>query len=212
MITRIALIPCSSEASLRSFHQAYKRGVDWLISGKWLEDFLHFVMENKASAAIDFGGGDTSLGQLVATVPDLVAIMEAAEVSPVLMVVLSPRVDDLAVLAALEGAGFSPKATAIVLNEGMADPTLPPSVAFAPILRHSVYKAALARGAVPLWMPRLFCAAEVELRRIQFGQARDGIIPDGRTMLPLNAFDRSKVGHWLRAMESRFEPIKSWLP
>src|SRR5271166_5491710 len=33
MITRIALIPCSSEASLRSFHQAYKRGVDWLISG-----------------------------------------------------------------------------------------------------------------------------------------------------------------------------------
>jgi len=55
---------------------------------KWLEDFLHFVMENKASAAIDFGGGDTSLGQLVATVPDLVAIMEAAEVSPVLMVVL----------------------------------------------------------------------------------------------------------------------------
>jgi hypothetical protein len=31
-------------------------------------------------------------------------------------------------------------------------------------------------------------------------------------MLPLGAFDRSKVGHWLRAMESRFEPIKSWLP
>src|SRR5271166_1093690 len=39
MITRIALIPCSSEASLRSFHQAYKRGVDWLISGKQLTPY-----------------------------------------------------------------------------------------------------------------------------------------------------------------------------
>ena len=34
---------------------------------KWLEDLLRFVMSNKASAAIDFGGGDSSLGQLNAT-------------------------------------------------------------------------------------------------------------------------------------------------
>src|SRR5271166_6294423 len=42
MITRIALIPCSSEASLRSFHQAYKRGVDWLISGILLSHHQYF--------------------------------------------------------------------------------------------------------------------------------------------------------------------------
>ncbi len=33
---------------------------------RWLENFLAFAMENRASAAIDFGGGDTSLGRLVA--------------------------------------------------------------------------------------------------------------------------------------------------
>ena len=179
---------------------------------KWLEGFLGFAMERQASAAIDFGGGDTSLGQLVATTPNLVETMEAAGVSPVAIYVVSPRLDDLSPLATFEKGGFRPRATAIVLNEGLADPTKPREQSFGPILRHSVYRDAVARGAVTVWMPRLIPAAEVELRRIQFAQAADGIIPEGRKLTPLGPFDRARVRQWLGAMATEFQPIASWIP
>jgi hypothetical protein len=179
----------------------------------WLEKkLLQHIMTAGASAAIDFGGGDTSLLQLIASGADIAATLEQAGVSPVAMYVMSPRVDDLSVLATLEQAGFQPRATAIVLNEGRADPTRTREEAFAAIMRHSVYKTAIDRGAVPIWMPRLIPAAEIELRRIQFSVARDGLVPEGKKFTPLGPFDRSRVRHWLEAMEKNFAPVKSWLP
>jgi hypothetical protein len=179
----------------------------------WLEKKLfQHIMAIGASAAIDFGGGDTSLLQLIAGGVDIVSTLEEAGISPVAMYVMSPRVDDLAVLATLEQSGFRPRATAIVLNEGRSDPTRTREESFAAVMRHSVYKAAIERGAVPLWMPRLIPAAEIELRRIQFATARDGVVPEGKRFTPLGPFDRSRVRHWLDAMAKNFEPVKSWLP
>jgi hypothetical protein len=179
----------------------------------WLEKKLfQHIMTTGASAAIDFGGGDTSLLQLISGGVDIVATLEDAGVSPVAMYVMSPRVDDLSMLATLERGGFQPRATAIVLNEGRADPTKSGQESFAAIMRHSVYKAAIDRGAVSIWMPRLIPAAEIELRRIQFSAARDGIVPEGKKFTPLGPFDRSRVRHWLDAMAKNFDPVKSWLP
>jgi hypothetical protein len=180
----------------------------------WLERrLLRPVMaaSNDTSVMIDFGGGDTTLAQLIAST-DLVTVLEEAGVAPVLLYVLGPRIDDLSVIAAFEEAGFRPAATALVLNEGVADPTKPREETFAAVMRHSVYRAAIARGAVPIWMPRLIPAAEIELRRIAYWQARDGVSPDGRTVAPLSPFDRSRLHHWLAAMGTAFEPIKTWLP
>jgi hypothetical protein len=42
---------------------------------KWLENLFAHAMETKASACIDFGGGDTTLGRLVADSPDLVSVL-----------------------------------------------------------------------------------------------------------------------------------------
>lgn len=181
---------------------------------KWLERLLRHLMATQQSALLDLGGGDTSLGRLLADVPDLADAMEEAGVSPVAIYTLGPRVDDLASLASFEARGFQPRATALVLNQGLADPTVAREDAFARVLRHSAFKAAVARGAVPLWMPRLepSVAAEIEAKRLHFTDARDGVAPEGREVAPLGPFDRSRVRKWLDAMEAELAPIRTWLP
>jgi len=178
----------------------------------WLERFLEFVMEHQASAALDFGGGDTSLARLAAETPNTASTMDEAGVSAVAIYLLSPRLTDLSAVASMENLGFQPSATAIVLNEGRADPTMPREEVFDRTMRHSVYRAAIDRGAVQLWMPRLLPAKEVEDRRLTFVQARDAILPEGRKVTPLGPFDRARVRLWLERMEAEFAPIASWLP
>ena len=80
-------------------------------------------------------------------------------------------------------------------------------------MRHSAFKAAVVRGAVPLWMPRLLPAAEIEARRIHFATARDAIVPEGKRQTPLGGFDRARAASaWLSAMDAEFGVIRSWLP
>jgi hypothetical protein len=177
----------------------------------WLERLLTRLMETKASAAIDFGGGDVTLSRLVGQIPDLAAMMEDATVHPVALYPLSPRTTDLTPLVAMEKAGFQPQATALILNEGRADPTGDPEQDFAQVRRHSAYRTAIARGAVEIWMPRLHAAKAIEDRRIGFNQAVGGTMPQGRTDPGLGLFDRSRTRHWLTAMEQAFAPIASWL-
>jgi len=176
----------------------------------WLEQLLAMIMETGKSVALDFGGGDTTLARLLAEVPDLQQMMEGAGVEPVAFYPLSPRSSDLTPLAAMARAGFLPKATALVLNEGRADSTRAPLQEFGQIRRHSVYKSALAQGAVEIWMPRLYAAKAIEDRRLGFHQAVNGETPEGG--LGLGPFDRSRTRHWLAAMEEAFAPIASWLP
>jgi hypothetical protein len=176
----------------------------------WLEQLLAMIMEGRRSVALDFGGGDTTLARILTEVPDLQQMMESAGVEPVALYPLTPRSSDLTPLAAMTQAGFTPKATALILNEGRADSTRPPLQEFGHIRRHSVYKLAIARGAVEIWMPRLYAAKAIEDRRIGFRQAVNGEMLEGG--LGLGPFDRSRTRHWLTAMEDAFAPIASWLP
>lgn len=179
---------------------------------QWLKSLLDVSMREKASALIDTGGGDAALGTLVARTENMAQMMEEAGVSPVAIYPLSSRISDLTPLATLEAAGFKPAATLLILNEGRADPTLPREQSFRQIMRHSAYRAAIDRGAVQVWMPRLYVAKDIEDRRITFKEARDGIVPEGRKVLPLGVFDRSSVHKWLIQMSTEFVPVSSWLP
>jgi len=183
-------------------------------TARWLYDYLDYVMGQKLSAILDFGGGDTALAKTVHEVPDLCAVMTAAGVVPVACYMVGPRVEDLASMDALEQAGFQPAATVIVLNEGRVDSTLSRDEAFARVLRHSAFTRAVERGAVVLWMPRLEpeVAAEIEGKRLTFGQARDGLVPTGATFGPIGGFKRSMVRRWLEAMVHEFGPVASWMP
>ena len=179
---------------------------------QWLMELLQFVGEEKTSALIDLGGGDTSLGRLLDQTPDLGSVMEESGVAPVAVYLLGPRVDDLASLASFEAAGFQPPATALVLNEGLThagsvDP-------FGSIVTHSVYRAAVERGAVELRMPKLApdLAQEIDVKRLSFSQAAAGKAPEGRRVEPVGPFKRSTVRKWLIAMNEELVPIRSWLP
>ncbi len=181
---------------------------------RWAEELLGFVMAEKQSALLDMGGGDLSMGRLLEDVPDLTASLEESRVHPVALYTLSPRVDDLGVLAGYEAQGFQPKATALILNAGLADPTVPREEAFGRLLRHSAFRAAVGRGAVPIWMPRLDAgvAAEIEGKRLRFEQARDGQAPDDQPGAILGPFDRSRVRKWMTDMAAALAPIRSWIP
>ncbi|TCZ65559.1 P-loop NTPase family protein [Roseicella aquatilis] len=201
--------------SLASYFEdvAQPASADPAVTAAWLEALFGHLMQSPANAVVDLGGGDTSLAALLRGVPDLAEAMEAAGCPVVALHVVGPRLDDLAGVASMEAAGFKPKARAIVLNEGRADPSMSREETFGRTLRHSVYRNAVAAGAVPLWMPRIpgNAAAEVEAKRLAFGAARDGIAPDGRTVAPLGPFDRSRIRTWLAAMEREFSPVRSWL-
>ena len=184
-------------------------------TARWLRELVRYAMEQKAPAILDMGGGDTSLGMLIDTSPGIAQVMEDAGVAPVGAYFLGPRVDDLATLATFESRGFKPSATVLVLNEARIDPTSDPDEAFASVKRHSAFKMAVDRGAVVAHMPRLEpqeLALEIERKRLQFGQARDGMVPEGRTVSPIGGLDRSSVRHWLERMDVAFEPVRSWLP
>ena len=179
---------------------------------KWLEKLLIFIMEKKVSAYIDIGGGDTTLRRLVSESPDLVNMLETAGVAVVAVYMLGPQTDDLSPLASLEAAGFQPKATALVLNEALIDTAAPREQAFARVLRHSVFREAIGRGATPLWMPRLIPAGEIEARRVFYGQAATGVAREGRKQSALGPFDQARVRAWLANMRSELGGISSWIP
>lgn len=167
-----------------------------------LERLVSRLIELKRTAAIDFGA-DASLVPLLNQVPDLQQMMQDHGVEPVALYLLTPRSSDLTVLMAMEAAKFQPMATGLILNMGTIVGQ-DPEAEFGQLRRHSVYKAAVDRGAVEVWMPKLHRAKEVEDRGISF---RKALAADSG----LGLFDRSRVSGWMAAMDQAFAPVASWL-
>jgi hypothetical protein len=171
----------------------------------FLEMFLDAVVENQMNAVLDFPGDDTALLHLLDQGTDPAGMLERAGVELIAFYTLSSRVEDLTAMAQLAAKGFTPRATALIMNKGVtADPTMPAEPEFEAVMEHSAFQAAVERGAATVWMPRLYSAKTIEDRRLLFSQARDGS--------DLGPSDRSRTHHWLRAMEEAFAPIASWLP
>jgi len=177
---------------------------------RWLDKLLQQALRNQTTLLVDLGGGDTTLRRLVTELPDMVSMFEAENFSVEAFYTLGPQEDDLSPLATMEGLGFKPTATAIVLNQGLIEVGDSPETAFARTFKHSAFRAAMGRDAVAVWMPRLLVAQQIEIRRLHFHAAAEGEVGQGRT--PLGPFDRARVRHWLGAMETSFAGIKTWLP
>lgn len=175
----------------------------------FLEKLFAQLLKVKRSAAIDFGGGDTSLTTLLAQTPGLHTMLEEGGVEPVALYFLSPRVNDLTPLMAMDRAGFHPRATALLLNTGKTDPSKTTEEWFSHIRRQPAYLKAVERGAVEVWFPKLFAAKAVEDRQIGFWAA----INHGTDGLgsPLGVFDHRRVSDWLGKMEDCVQPIASWI-
>jgi hypothetical protein len=173
----------------------------------WLQRFIAYAVEQKVTAIIDLGGGDTVLRSLLAEMPAIFAEVEAAGLVPVAYYMCGPQPDDLAPIVTLKSHGFVPAARAVVFNEGVADAGLNRQSAFAEVQHHPIVEAEVQAGALVLWMPKLFAAATVESRRAAFAEVRDGTAET-----PVNLFDRARVRSWLEAMEYRFGGVATWLP
>jgi hypothetical protein len=183
---------------------------DPVLALKWLDRLLQHAIQTNMSVLVDLGGGDTTLRRLVAQLPDLVSMFEAAGFAIIVFYTVGPQEEDLSPLATLESLGLRPTATAIVLNEGLVELGEARDTAFARIVRHSAFVNAVSRGAIPVWMPKLLPAAQIEMRRLHFRDAAAGHSGQGKT--PLGPFDRARVSTWLVAMEANFAGIETWLP
>lgn len=184
-------------------------------TARWLRDLVGFLIEQRVPAVLDLGGGDTALASLLTIAPGFAGAMEEAGVVPVAAFLLGPRVDDLAVMQSLRARGFRPRASAIILNEGRVDQGLTREEAFARVLKHSAFRAAVEDGAAVIWMPRLDppdLAQDIEAKRLHFTDARDGIVPEGRKIAPITALERVMVRAWLERMDQAFSPVRTWLP
>jgi hypothetical protein len=182
-------------------------------TARFLRGFLEFLIENPRHAIVDFGAGDTALQRTIADVGELQAALEE-DLGLVMAYFLTPRPDDLGIIQTIERTGFQPKATVLILNTGRADQNRPYGEQFAMVTRHSVFRAAVDRGAQVVWLPALDSAVrdEVEAKRLDFGMARDGQVPSGAPFPPVGGLRRSIVGKWLAEMEAAFAPVVRWLP
>ena len=177
----------------------------------WFREFLGYLVDERHGGIVDFGGNNTSLAYTVETSPGFTDPLTEAGVAAVAAYVLTPRVDDLTMLAGFDRLGFRPPATALILNMGRAET----QDDFDAVRRHPAYKAALSRGAAELWMPKLepqSLALEIERRRLHFDQARDGVTPDGQRPADISLLERVMIRTWLDAMDQAFAPVATWLP
>jgi hypothetical protein len=178
----------------------------------WTRSFLDVLIRDRASGLIDTGGGDTAFGRVLVEMPNLVDDLKAEDLTMVAVYLFSPRVSSLSSLSTLSEAGFRPEATALILNEGTADPEKDLQQEFAQVRRHPVYKAALDRGSIEIWMPSLAVARKIDERSFQFRHAAHGIVPEGRKAPPLGWSDQRIVRSWLRRMDTAMAPIQTWIP
>ncbi len=177
---------------------------------QWLEKFMAWVMAGNTSGAINFGGSDTSLAILAQEVPNLPAVLSANGVAPVLLAFLSPRLADLTAYQVLAEVGFIPAATALVCNLGtVTGGQSADARAFEDITGHSIFRGAVDRGAVHIWMPRLYSIAPaIERARASFAAAVHG---EAKRQV-LDIMGRMRLAAWLKEMDAAFAPIASWLP
>jgi hypothetical protein len=199
----------TARQTLRSFFPGANAPPSPQGAQRFLEQALSYLMESRETGLIDFGADAT-----IRHMTGVVEMMRGAGVEPVALYLLTPREGDLTVLARMEMARVQPPATALLLNIGTSTVLTAESgeaeirAEFARITGHSAFKAAVGRGAVVRWMPRLKPAADIEKHLLSFKAAAETTEGSRR----LGFFDRVSVKGWLEQMDEQFADLWSWLP
>src|SRR3954469_9268072 len=72
----------------------------------WLREMLEYAVQEKVSAIVDLGGGNTSLSALLAEMPNLADVLTDGGIEPVAVHVTGPDPHDLVTLAVTEAEGL----------------------------------------------------------------------------------------------------------
>ena len=182
----------------------------------WLEQRFSSVIENRTSAILDIGGGDTPLGRLVQDVP-VAETLEGAGVRVVLVHVVGPETADLDYLGRFSaGDLFVSRRTLVVLNAGLVLSGRSVKGAFSQTMEHPTLRAVLRNGGKIVEMPRLACMSEVTDRGLSFEDALAGAGAgtSPNDLAPLNLFDKARVRKWWhQELPKMFRDIPAdWLP
>jgi hypothetical protein len=177
---------------------------------QWLNAMIEDQIEQRYNVLLDLGGGDLVWKEHARDL-ELVSLCEKYGVEPVGVHFLGCDLDDLAYLRDVEEGGvFTPQKTILVLNEGIVPPGRSVTRAFDAVQNHDIYKAAFARGAKPVFMPRLGCMTEIDRRRIMFEDAEAGRVKEGQEKIgPIN---RQMIAIWRRSMDAAFVDVAEFLP
>ena len=176
-----------------------------------IRDLTERLMEQPGAAVIDLGGGDLVLKRLARKHRGLVRYLEACSIRGVAAYVFGPDRDDLAYLRDLEEGGlFAPQATILVLNEALVPPNSSTLRLFEPLMNDPIFLRATERGAIPVFMPRLDPARELDNRRLGFFAAEAGQMGQGHTRI--GPWNRSLIRVWREIMEENHRPVARRLP
>jgi hypothetical protein len=177
-----------------------------------VEDCLRHVsetmMERPSTTLVDFGANDLTLKRVARKLGDFNAYLAGGQVRGVAVHFLGAERDDLSYLRDIEAGGFAPPATILVLNEAL----LPPGASnalFEPIMQSDIFQAATKRGAIPVYMPRLEAAREVNRLRLGFIAAGAG--DPGKDGTRIGPWNRSIINAWRKTMLTNHEPVMGWL-
>lgn len=161
------------------------------------------AISERQSLIVDLGGGDQLLKHAAMEL-GLAEFLERNGIIPVVLHFVGTDSDDLAYLRETERNGLlAPEKTAIVFNAGVVPAGVSLDAAWTKHENDPALKAAVARGAQLVHMPRLACMTLLDDKRLRFTEAQGSQI--GLT-------NAQRVLMWLRDMERSFAPIASWLP
>lgn len=170
----------------------------------WLDAVVNAQADALTTVVLDRNGGDQAFGRFAASV-NLTDLLTEVGIMPVALHFIGADTGDLADLKMAEnGGGFIPEATALILNAGTITDDTPPDDAFEAVRAHSVYKAALKRGAREVLMPRHFCLSMINDLGLTLAEAE--------TDKRLGLTNRQRAVMWRRAMEEALAPVAAWLP
>lgn len=177
----------------------------------WIEARFEELVQTGCDAILDVGGGATSFARLAAEVP----LLEATEASGMLVVVMfvtGPDRADLDYLEQFADIGSLPKATAIVMNEGLISSERSAGFVYEAVLQHKAVEAVLCTGGTAVTFPALACMSRVADLGVGFVDAMNGGTSNGEQ--PLGMFDRMRVNRWWsQEIPAFFQKLpQEWLP
>jgi hypothetical protein len=159
---------------------------------------------------LDCGGNNTALPALLEENGAFVSDLESAGVAVVLAYFFVPRTDDLTLLDHHNKSGFRSAHTMLVLNLAKAERG---AESFETIRAQEPYQRLVRDGAAEVLLPRLseVWAQAIEDRRLPFWQAREGQVPAGLAVEPLEQAGRIATAEWLAKWRTAHQHVASWL-
>ncbi|MBS1060464.1 FAD-binding oxidoreductase [Gluconobacter sp. Dm-44] len=183
--------------SISNFHDADSPAAgDTKRQRKWLEEKIQSLMESRHDAILDIGGGWTALHELINT-ESLSRALDMMGITLSVVFLIGHERADLDYLEDLQKKKkFSPRNSAIIINEGLIPPSLDQDDVVDVVSHHPAVEEAMENGADIFMYPAAEPMKDVCDRGMTFSAYAAGEQKEG---FPTSSiFDRLAMDRWYR--------------